>query len=116
MYSTFRKIFHELQNEVIKKFPNEPSVRYTSISGFIFLRFFAPAILGPKLFGLSTGKQIYLIVEYANKRTGRTCTLLAKTIQSLSNLAEFGQKEPFMANMNPFIKAKMASMKNFIDS
>jgi Ras GTPase-activating protein 3 len=29
-------------------------VRYSVISGFIFLRFFAPAILGPRLFDLTT--------------------------------------------------------------
>ena len=27
-------------------------VRYTSVSAFVFLRLFAPAILNPKLFGL----------------------------------------------------------------
>ena len=27
-------------------------VRYTAVSGFVFLRFFAPAILNPKLFNL----------------------------------------------------------------
>lgn len=27
-------------------------VRYTAVSGFVFLRFFAPAILNPKLFAL----------------------------------------------------------------
>ena len=30
----------------------EDVVRYTSVSGFIFLRFFAPAILNPRLFHL----------------------------------------------------------------
>jgi GTPase-activator protein for Ras-like GTPase. len=35
-------------------FPDNKEVRYSVISGFIFLRFFAPAILGPKLFDLTT--------------------------------------------------------------
>ena len=31
------------------------TVKYTSVSGFLFLRFFCPAILNPKLFGILSG-------------------------------------------------------------
>lgn len=40
--------------KIIFLFPDNKEVRYSVISGFIFLRFFAPAILGPKLFDLTT--------------------------------------------------------------
>ncbi|KAG8270925.1 Ras GTPase-activating protein 2 [Homalodisca vitripennis] len=53
-------------------------VRYSVVSGFIFLRFFAPAILGPRLFDLTT--------EQIDSQTNRTLTLISKTIQSLCNL------------------------------
>jgi hypothetical protein len=105
--SALRAVLADLQANVVKKFPNDQLVKYTAVSGFVFLRFFAPAILGPKLFGL--------LDDYTNARTSRTFTLLAKVLQSLSNLAEFGQKEPYMINMNPFISSKMQAMKNYID-
>lgn len=34
------------------------TVKYTSVSGFLFLRFFCPAILNPKLFGILNGKSL----------------------------------------------------------
>lgn len=43
-----------MQLLVLISFVEVKEVRYAVVSGFVFLRFFAPAILGPKLFGLST--------------------------------------------------------------
>ena len=37
------------------------SIRYSSVSGFVFLRFFCPAVLNPKLFGLLRGGLLILI-------------------------------------------------------
>ncbi|XP_066251127.1 GTPase-activating protein [Euwallacea similis] len=72
------KIFHNLKECAILYFPNNKEVRYSVISGFIFLRFFAPAILGPRLFDLTT--------QAIDCQTNRTLTLISKTIQSLGNL------------------------------
>eukprot|EP00842_Homolaphlyctis_polyrhiza_P003331 jgi/Hompol1/399/HPOL_002510-RA len=107
MPEPLRDFFWFLQDTVTKKFADDPVVRYTCISGFIFLRFFAPAVLGPKLFGLDVG-----IID---ARSARNLLLVAKTLQNLSNLVEFGQKEPYMAPMNAFIQARMAEMKQFIE-
>ena len=107
MPKQFKEIFHELQYLVQTKFYKEETVKYTSVSGFIFLRFYAPAILEPKLFGL--------LDNLADDRTGRTFTLCAKTLQNLGNLVEFGQKEPYMKPMNDFIVAHLAKMREFID-
>lgn len=105
-----RTVFHHLQRAVLKRFqtPASPSaetrprtedhymsVRYTSVSGFLFLRLFCPAILNPKLFGLAR--------DFPDAKTARTLTLLAKTLQCLANLAAFGVKEPYMLDMNAFI-------------
>lgn len=35
------------------------SVAYSSVSGFLFLRFFTPAVLNPKLFGLLKGERLF---------------------------------------------------------
>ncbi|KAJ3154929.1 Ras GTPase-activating protein 1 [Geranomyces michiganensis] len=86
--------------------PNQ-SVQYVAISGFIFLRFFCPAILNPKIFNL--------ISEQPDPSTSRTFTLIAKILQNLANLSDFGSKEPYMAECNPFIAANVNSMKAFID-
>ncbi|XP_035796216.1 GTPase-activating protein-like isoform X1 [Anopheles albimanus] len=72
------EIFHDLRECAARYFPANKEVRYSVVSGFIFLRFFAPAILGPKLFDLTT--------EPVDEQTTRTLTLISKTIQSLGNL------------------------------
>ncbi|KAJ3257566.1 hypothetical protein HK103_004475 [Boothiomyces macroporosus] len=104
---TLKDIFYLIQSAVAKKFPGNDIVPYTSVSGFIFLRFFAPAILGPSLFGLKVG--------ILDPPSSRKLLLIAKTLQNLSNLVEFGQKEPFMEPMNAFITGKISDMKKFID-
>lgn len=72
------EIFYNLKELAIRFFRQNSEVRYSVISGFIFLRFFAPAILGPRLFDLTN--------EQIDGQTNRTLTLISKTIQSLGNL------------------------------
>ena len=55
------------------------------------------------------------ILGVIDQTASRKLTLIAKTIQNLSNFVEFGQKEPFMIPMNPFIVKKINGMKKFID-
>mmetsp|Transcript_9249 Transcript_9249/g.38033 ORF Transcript_9249/g.38033 Transcript_9249/m.38033 type:complete len:913 (+) Transcript_9249:141-2879(+) len=104
-----RRVFHALQQKVVETYPAEQIevVRYTAVSGFLFLRFFCPAVLGPKLFSLAK--------EHPDPKTARTLTLIAKTLQNLSNLCEFGYKEPYMADMNAFIQSNMDKMRQFLD-
>ncbi|XP_011687807.1 PREDICTED: ras GTPase-activating protein 3 isoform X2 [Wasmannia auropunctata] len=72
------EMFWSLRELAATHFPKNKEVRYSVISGFIFLRFFAPAILGPRLFDITT--------EQIDSQTNRTLTLISKTIQSLGNL------------------------------
>ncbi|KAI1121521.1 Rho GTPase activation protein [Nemania abortiva] len=83
------------------------TVNYTSVSGFLFLRFICPAILNPKLFGL--------LRDNPRPRAQRTFTLIAKGLQALANLTSFGKKESWMEHMNKFLGHQRQSFKNFID-
>ncbi|EME46343.1 hypothetical protein DOTSEDRAFT_70365 [Dothistroma septosporum NZE10] len=83
------------------------SVSYSSVSGFLFLRFFCPAVLNPKLFGL--------LKEDIKPRARRTFTLIAKSLQTMANMASFGAKEPWMEPMNAFLVQHRESFKSFVD-
>ena len=108
MPQSLQLLFATIQSTVRERFPEDETVVYTAVSGFIFLRFFTPAILGPSLFGLKVG--------FLNDENKRKLTLIAKTLQNLSNLAEFGGKEPYMAPINTFIQEKIPDLKVFIDT
>jgi hypothetical protein len=84
------------------------TVAYTSVSGFIFLRFFCPAILNPKLFGL--------LPDHPQVKAQRTFTLIAKSLQALANLSSFGQKEAWMEPMNKFLHQHRQGVKDFLDA
>lgn len=58
------QIFHDLRECAAKYFPHNKEIRYSVVSGFIFLRFFAPAILGPKLFDLTTEPLVRLLLFF----------------------------------------------------
>ncbi|PIA88788.1 putative Ras GTPase-activating-like protein ngap [Cercospora beticola] len=83
------------------------TVSYSSVSGFLFLRFFCPAVLNPKLFGL--------LNDDIKPRARRTFTLIAKSLQTMANMASFGTKEPWMEPMNAFLVQHRESFKTFID-
>jgi len=103
-----RTVFSSLQASVIKKYPQDPRTRYTVIAGFIFLRFFCAAILAPKLFNLSN--------NHANQATSRTLTLISKALQNLANLVEFGYKEDYTKDLNPWLTSKFDILKAYIDT
>ncbi|KAI1105123.1 Rho GTPase activation protein [Jackrogersella minutella] len=83
------------------------TVNYTSVSGFLFLRFICPAILNPKLFGL--------LRDNPRSRAQRTLTLIAKGLQALANLSTFGKKESWMEPMNKFLTIHRQPFKDYID-
>ncbi|MCJ1415129.1 hypothetical protein MMC32_001460 [Xylographa parallela] len=84
------------------------TVGYSSVSGFLFLRFFCPAVLNPKLFGL--------LKDHPRPRAQRTLTLIAKALQTLANMTSFGSKEPWMEPMNAFLTTHRQEFKVFVDA
>nr|XP_055062266.1 ras GTPase-activating protein 3 isoform X1 [Misgurnus anguillicaudatus] len=105
-------IFFSLRESAATRFQVDPDVRYTAVSSFIFLRFFAPAILSPNLF--------HLRPHHPDPCTSRTLTLISKTIQTLGSLAKSKSanfKESYMAAFyDYFNEQKYAdAVKNFLD-
>jgi len=101
-----KEIFQHVQQTVAKKWPKEHQVKFTAISGFFFLRFICPAILGPRQFNL--------MPEHPKELPARNLTLIAKTLMNLGNLVEFGQKEPYMEVMNTYISQNTNDMRTFL--
>ncbi|CAH2295015.1 rasGAP-activating 1 isoform X1 [Pelobates cultripes] len=106
-----RLCFKQLHKRVEERFPgpNNQDVKYAAISGFLFLRFFAPAILTPKLF--------HLREHHADPRTARTLLLLAKAVQSIGNLGQqLGHgKEQWMSPLHPLIQQSVGRLRDFLD-
>jgi len=73
-----------LQKAVMAKWPTERLVRTRVVSGFIFLRLLCPALLNPRQFGL--------VSETPPMAATRSLVMVAKCLQNLANLIEFGGK------------------------
>uniref|UniRef100_A0A671YCS3 RAS p21 protein activator 1 n=1 Tax=Sparus aurata TaxID=8175 RepID=A0A671YCS3_SPAAU len=98
---------NEHLSSVQQKWPTNTTMRTRVVSGFVFLRLICPAILNPRLFNI--------IADPPSSAAGRTLTLVAKSVQNLANLVEFGAKEPYMEGVNPFIKNNKHRMIMFLD-
>eukprot|EP01125_Pyxidicula_operculata_P007653 TRINITY_DN2594_c0_g1_i2.p1 TRINITY_DN2594_c0_g1~~TRINITY_DN2594_c0_g1_i2.p1 ORF type:complete len:400 (+),score=113.91 TRINITY_DN2594_c0_g1_i2:784-1983(+) len=103
----FHNIFEKIRLCVEGKWPSHPTALYTAASAFIFLRFFCPSLLAPKLFGLAD--------THPPSNVARDLTLITKTIQNMANLVIFGKKEAFMVPCNEYIEKNKDTMKKFLD-
>uniref|UniRef100_UPI00398E4634 ras GTPase-activating protein 1-like isoform X2 n=1 Tax=Pristiophorus japonicus TaxID=55135 RepID=UPI00398E4634 len=79
-----RYIYGCLQKSVQQKWPKNHTMKTRVVSGFVFLRLICPAILNPRMFSI--------ILDPPSSTAARTLTLVAKSLQNLANLVEFGAK------------------------
>ncbi|XP_070290102.1 ras GTPase-activating protein 2 [Salvelinus sp. IW2-2015] len=70
-------VFRSLRHMASKRFPDDPHVQYSAVSSFVFLRFFAVAVLSPHTFQLRP--------HHPDLEVSRTLTLISKTIQTLGS-------------------------------
>ncbi|KAH8928135.1 hypothetical protein BT69DRAFT_1329865 [Atractiella rhizophila] len=101
-----RSVFYHIQQLVRDHFKkDQDAMRFTSISAFVFLRFFVPAILYPKLWGV--------VPRQPGEGCRRTLTLIGKTLQGLANMSTSFQ-EPGMKNMSDFLAENQSAFIDFI--
>ncbi|XP_041093871.1 ras GTPase-activating protein 1-like isoform X1 [Polyodon spathula] len=105
---TLRFMYGCLQKSVQQKWPKNTTMKTRVVSGFVFLRLICPAILNPRMFNI-------IAADPPSSTAARTLTLIAKSVQNLANLVEFGAKEPYMEGVNPFIKNNKQRMIMFLD-
>ncbi|MGH0191047.1 UNVERIFIED_CONTAM: hypothetical protein FKN15_055758 [Acipenser sinensis] len=105
---TLRFMYGCLQKSVQQKWPENTTMKTRVVSGFVFLRLICPAILNPRMFNI-------IAADPPSSTAARTLTLIAKSVQNLANLVEFGAKEPYMKGVNPFIKNNKHRMIMFLD-
>eukprot|EP00037_Helgoeca_nana_P030143 m.369383 g.369383 ORF g.369383 m.369383 type:complete len:953 (-) comp28121_c0_seq1:13326-16184(-) len=101
-----RAVLQSVRQLASQRWAKEPLVQYTSVSAFIFLRLVCPAVLNPKLFNM--------LPDFPSETTARNLTLVAKVIQNAANMTEFGEKEPYMAVCNDFLRANSTKMQALI--
>lgn len=88
--------------------PDDKVTSLNCLSAFIFLRFFCPAILNPKLF--------YLTKTHQTGQAQRTLTFIAKILLNLANRLEFSpHKEPHLVKMNEFLKKHEPEIYDYFD-
>ena len=99
-----RELCRQIRVLMDAKFPNS---RYQGVGGFMFLRFISPAVVAPQLIDLGTG---------GSKESRRGLLLVSKILQTLASNNLFPtHKEPFMTNLNDFLKRNVWRVTNFLD-
>lgn len=111
---SFKIIFRKLRLAICEQLfdttaheEEKRSIVFNAVSGFLFLRFFCPAILNPKLFDL--------IRTMPSPQVQRSLTLVTKMTQGFANRVKFGYKEPWMIPLNEFLEEYESELVHLFD-
>lgn len=107
MPTTMRSVLAHLRARVAAKWPNDSNSKYTSVTSFLFLRFFCPALMSPQSFDL--------VEEVPNAQMSRNLALLSKTLMNLANFILYGNKEPNLSPLNEWLTSNFGKMREYID-
>ncbi|WAR61885.1 hypothetical protein PtB15_12B577 [Puccinia triticina] len=97
------EICHHFATTVQEKYPESV---FTSIGGFIFLRFINPAIVSPEVIDLDLPNN--------TREIRRSLVMITKVLQALSNNIRFSARKPAMKPLNPFMAKKVYPMTRFL--
>ncbi|KAI9096226.1 hypothetical protein DFS34DRAFT_159643 [Phlyctochytrium arcticum] len=84
-----------------------PDARVTAVGGFLFLRFFCPAIVSPDSHGIVPASEL-------RRELRRGLVLITKVVQNLANNVLFGVKESFMSGANDVLRENVARVHGFL--
>lgn len=98
-----RALCHYIWESVEDRYPES---RHSAVGSFIFLRFFCPSIVAPD--------NIDLEIPADSRDLRRGLLLITKVIQNLANNIVFGNKEPHMKVLNPFLGENIRQVTKFL--
>lgn len=99
---TVQYLMTHLRKEMQEKLQATDAQVWNGLAAFIFLRFYCPAILNPRLFGLAD--------QTLTSGNQRALTLFAKILQSFANRVKMGSKQDWLLHMNRFFESHDAEL------
>ncbi|KAG7278973.1 hypothetical protein CRUP_036624 [Coryphaenoides rupestris] len=97
-------VFRSLRHMASKRFPADPHVQYSAVSSFVFLRFFAVAVLSPHSFQLRP--------HHPDPEISRTLTLISKTIQTLGSWGSLSKNKLFLDEISSNVNKESSGIED----
>ncbi|KAJ3082728.1 Neurofibromin 1, partial [Quaeritorhiza haematococci] len=101
---SLREVCHHIYHIVGQRFQRDAVI---AVGGFIFLRFFCPAIVAPETFDL-------VQQPITSKDLRRGLVLVTKVVQTLANNVLFGIREKFMEGLNDLLRENIQKVHGFL--